>query len=118
MPESQLSHITATKFQASSVSIDEYVAKTTIVPNFVKIDAESSEFDVLQGMSTILSEYRPMISVEVGDMGIEGVILCKDIVTYICEKGYRAYEFRENHIVPHTTKEVYGYDNILFLPDS
>jgi len=118
MPEVALNRVKSTKFQASAISIDEYVTRESLTPNFVKIDAESSEFDILKGMEQTLQELRPMISIEVGDMDIEGVIQSRDLVMYLVSKGYHPYEFSVDGIVRHQLKERYGYDNILFLPES
>ena len=100
------------------ISIDDYVARNNLSPRFVKIDAESAEFDILRGMEQTLKELRPMISIEVGDMDIEGVIQCRDLVMYLISKGYHPYEFSVDGIVRHQLKERYDYDNILFLPES
>ena len=59
-----------------------------------------------------------MISVEVGDMDIEGVIPCGELVMYLVNQGYRAYEFSGGAIVDHQPKDRYEHDNILFLPES
>ena len=94
------------------------MSREHLTPNFVKIDAESAECDILKGMERTLQQFRPMISIEVGDMDIKGVVKCKDIVMYLVNKDYYAYEFSRTGIIKHQLKERYGYDNILFLPES
>jgi FkbM family methyltransferase len=116
MTENELSRKKITQFQAPTISIDEYVEQKKLTPNFVKIDAESAEFDILKGMEQTINRCRPIISVEVGDMDIEGVISCRELVLYLLEKGYWAYEFDGNGIAKHQPKDRYEYDNILFLP--
>ena len=100
------------------ISIDDYVARNNLSPRFVKIDAESAEFDILKGMEQTLNSCRPTVSVEVGDMDIVGVIPCRDLVQYLVNKGYRAYDFDGDAIVERQLRERYEYDNILFLPQS
>jgi FkbM family methyltransferase len=116
MKEGELSRVEVTQFQASSIFIDQYVAQKTLTPNFVKIDAESTEFDILKGMVQTITRYRPIISVEVGNMDIDGVIPCRDLALHLIDKGYAAYEFHGGQIVEHQVRERYEYDNILFLP--
>jgi len=116
MTEDRLSRIKVTQFQAPTISIDDYVAQENITPDFVKIDAESSEFDIIQGMKQTICRCRPIISVEVGDMDIEDVISCKEMVLCLVNEGYTAHEFNGDEIVIHQPQERYEYDNILFLP--
>lgn len=118
MPEAALNRVKSTKFQAEAISIDEYVARESLTPNFIKIDAESAEFDILTGMEQTREEFRPIISIEVGDMDIEGVLPSRELVLYLVNKRYHAYEFRDSRIVEHQLRERYEYDNILFLPES
>jgi len=118
MTEDELSRVKVTEFQAPTVSIDEYLEQNNLTPNFVKIDAESAEFDILKGMERTINNCRPIISVEVGDMDIEGVIPCRELVEYLVDKGYCAHGFDGEEIVKHQTRERYEYDNILFLPES
>ena len=59
-----------------------------------------------------------MISIEVGDMDIEGVLPSGDLVLYLVNKRYHAYEFSGGGIVGHQPKSRYEYDNILFLPEN
>jgi hypothetical protein len=64
-----------------------------------------------------VGQFKPMISIEVGDMDIEGVILCRDLVMYLVNKGYHALEFSGGGIVGHQIRDRYEYDNILFLAE-
>ena len=118
MDDAALNRVKSTKFQAPAISLDEYVARESLTPNFVKIDAESAEYDILRGMEHTLQRCKPMISIEVGDMDIEGIIPCRELVMYLVNKGYHAYEFNGGAIVEHQLRERYEYDNILFLPGS
>lgn len=48
-----------------TLAIDDFVAGVGVNPDFVKVDVEGAEFDVLIGMSKTLTEKRPMVGVEV-----------------------------------------------------
>ena len=50
------------------VSIDDLIAQNRITPpNFVKVDVEGAELDVLKGMSETIKTYQPTIIYEVDD---------------------------------------------------
>ena len=105
-----------TEHEIKAISIDDYVKNIGIIPNFIKIDAESSEFEVLLGMEETIDKFHPMISIEVGDFNIRGVAASKDIVSFLINKGYYPYEFKNGKIIQHNLKnDQYQYDNILFL---
>jgi len=104
------------RYEIQAISLDEYVSGNNIKPDFIKIDAESAEYDILLGMSRILREIRPIISLEVGDMDLPGVLTSKELIIYLINKGYQAYDFNEESIIRHEIKDRYSYDNILFLP--
>ena len=106
------------KVEVSIISIDQYVAENALTPDFVKIDAESADYEILMGMKETLRKCRPIISVEVGDMDIAGVRPSKDIVHFLVENGYQPYEHNDGEIAKHTTKDRYEYRDLLFLPES
>jgi FkbM family methyltransferase len=47
------------------VRLDDFAKKHSIVPNFVKIDTEGFELNVLKGMTDILKTIKPIIMIEV-----------------------------------------------------
>ena len=50
------------------VSIDDLVAQNKIAPpNFVKVDVEGAELDVLKGMTQTIKTYRPKVIYEIDD---------------------------------------------------
>ncbi len=101
-----------------TVTIDEYISDKKIEPDFLKIDAEASEIDVLQGMENTLTRIKPIITIEVGDIkGPQGAILSKPAVEYILKKGYRCIELDQSKEMEHKVQNHYTYDNLLFLPN-
>ena len=114
----QASPAKANRFEVDTISIDEYVEQEKLSPDFVKIDAENADYEILTGMEDTLSKFRPIMSVEVGDMDIEGVHLSKDIVRFLVDRGYKPYEHRDGSIVEHTPQERYEYGDLFFLPVS
>ena len=97
-----------------SLALDDYVRAGAPRPDFVKVDAEGAELDILKGMGGLLNENGPAISLEVGDPGAPGG--SRDVLEYLTSKGYRPFEYRDGAIVPHQPKDRYAYDNLLFKP--
>jgi len=116
LPQNVISKLKPLPYEVSAISVDEYVINNNIKPNFIKIDAESSEYEIILGMEKTIDKFRPIISIEVGDM--KGVPPSKDLVNFLVSCGnYQPYEFKEGKILQHALKnEQYQYDNILFLP--
>jgi FkbM family methyltransferase len=102
-----------------AVSLDAYVEQTGSRPSFIKIDAESSELPILQGMSNVLSCYRPLLSLEVGDVdGAQAPCTSRELISYLLERGYRVFQHRSGKIEPHVPRDRYSYDNLLFVANS
>jgi len=107
-----------TKHEARCTSLDEYIFEKGIFPGLVKIDAESAEYEILRGMQKTLEEIRPIMSIEVGDMAVDGIPPSRDLILHLCDKGYQAYDWDGGEIVIHQLKDHYQHGNLLFLPAS
>ena len=84
--------------------------------DLIKIDAESSELFVLYGLLQTIRMYKPGIIVEVGDVdGTAPSSSSREIVEWLKEQGYDAYEACGGELVLHEAKERYEYGNLLFL---
>ncbi len=105
-------------FNAKCISIDEYVEENNLKPDFIKIDAENSEYKILIGMKRTIERFRPIISLEVGDMGIKDVVESKTLVEFLMKNGYQVYELLGNDIKKSGMRDGnYKYGNLLFLPN-
>ena len=49
---------------APTISIDGFVAEHGVIPDFIKIDVEGFEYEVLKGSETVLRKYSPKIIIE------------------------------------------------------
>ena len=99
------------EFEVQAISLDEYIYSTKIVPDFIKIDAEGAEYEILTGGGRMIKDIQPIISIEVGGRN------SAKCIHYLTERGYQAYEYKEGHIIRHRLRDRYLYDNILFLPE-
>jgi len=118
LSEGIIAKLKVKKYEVEGISIDDYVENNALIPDFIKIDAESSEFEILLGMEKTINKFHPIITIEVGDMCVEGVPTTKELINFLINRGYKPYEFKEGEILQHTPKnEQYKYNNILFLPN-
>jgi len=117
LPVKILKKLKPNQYQVEAIPIDEYVEEKGIKPDFIKIDAESAEYEILLGMSKIIERFQPMISIEVGDIGDQNVRTSQDPINFLVNKNYQPYEFKDGEIKKHyISTDPYQYDNILFLP--
>jgi len=75
-------------FDVPTITVDQYVADTGILPNVLKIDVEGFEFDVLQGAADTLAT-RPKIFLEIHtaelplyNASVQGVLDLLDLDEY------------------------------------
>ena len=55
-------HISSTgNVKVNTITLDEFIRNHQIIPDFIKIDVEGAEFQVLSGAKTILNEYHPTL---------------------------------------------------------
>jgi FkbM family methyltransferase len=106
----------ARRVRVAAVSLDDYCAAGRVRPRFVKIDAESAEHRILQGMDRLLAEDRPFVSLEVGDFDIPGVPASSTVLRAMIARQYAPFEYADGAIRPHAVRTSYGYDNILLAP--
>ncbi|HUP88517.1 MAG TPA: FkbM family methyltransferase [Longimicrobiales bacterium] len=108
-----------TPIEVRSVRLDEFVRDLDGGPLFVKIDVESAEAHVLQGMHRVIDELRPVISLEVGDFDLPGVPPSRELIDALAARRYRVFEYGtpSEPLRLHAPRERYGYDNLVFVPE-
>lgn len=108
--------LSGTTFSVKTVSIDDYAQRTSIRPDVVKVDAESSEMEVLRGMVATLTESRPVLTLEGGDVGVEGAATTADYITYLEGFGYEPFECSDRPARRYAPRDRHAHLNLLFLP--
>lgn len=104
-------------FQVDALTIDGYIDRTGVKPNMLKIDAEGAELEILKGMERTLREVKPVVTLEMGDVGAaKGTRTSRNVVDHILARGYQGFEYKGNKRVPHTPLETYPYTNLVFMP--
>jgi FkbM family methyltransferase len=103
---------------ARSVKLDDVLDEFGGAPLFVKIDVESAESHVLDGMGRVMDRRRPVISMEVGDFDLPDVPSSRELIDTITSRGYRVFEYGTpaEPLRVHEPRARYGYDNLVFIP--
>ena len=78
--------------QVSGDTIDQLVKKYSLMPGFIKIDAEGAEHLVLKGASETLNHFHPIILSEISDflLNAQGATSA-DIFRYLTGLGYSLF---------------------------
>ena len=51
------------KERCKLITIDDFIEATNIIPNFIKVDIEGSELELLKGAQKCIIQYKPKISI-------------------------------------------------------
>lgn len=117
LEEAALKGLKPTVYDVKTTTIDEYTASANIRPDFIKIDAENAEFDILSGMPNTLSRIKPIVTLEVGDVNTGDFKNSAESVRFLTDHRYTAHEWKNGALVKHTLAESYKHTNLIFLPD-
>ena len=98
-------------YEVESITLDEYCAAFALVPDFIKIDAETAEPQILRGGMHTLARHRPTIAIEVWDDPARD---SRDDIAFLLSHGYEAFEYHAGAVIPHRLRDSYGYTNLLF----
>jgi FkbM family methyltransferase len=83
--------------------------------DFVKIDAEGFEHNILEGMKKIIARYRPVIFCEIYQ-GTDSNKHPDETVKFVSELGYDAFVLEDNTLVKYRKHNDIFY-NYFFFPD-
>jgi len=117
MRDGEGERLTGREFQARARKVDDVIREIGLPDiDLIKIDAESSEIHVLQGLTDTLRRDHPRIILETGDFGLEGVPKTDDLIGWLREFGYKPYEIgRDNILRPASAKKFdFVGGNLLF----
>lgn len=111
--------IRAQKISVPSISLSTFCSENSIKPDFIKIDSEGFEHEVLLGSLELLqttAKKRPLVSIEVAG-GTTWAQNNQQAFSILTSLSYDPYEISpEGLLTPHTLQASYAYDNLLFLP--
>lgn len=116
LENSMVAKMNPVSYDVKAISIDKYVDESGVRPDFIKIDAESAEYDILKGMTTTLNDIRPIITLEVGDVNEGEFKNSSDCVHFLVAHNYKVLELRDGELREHKIEKKYSYTNLLFIP--
>lgn len=101
--EAGLAEGTASLKYANGRAASERVTLDTIdnltrelpVPNFIKIDVEGYQLEVLRGGEHCLKTHAPLLMAELKDVGETNQTMFAEIENYVADLGYHLYEIRK-----------------------
>jgi FkbM family methyltransferase len=102
-------------YDVESITLDEYCAVRDLAPDFIKIDAETAEPEILRGSEHTIARHRPVIALEVWDDPARD---SRDDIAFFMNHGYEAFEYQAGATVPHRLRDSYEYTNLLFVHPS
>jgi FkbM family methyltransferase len=83
--------------------------------DFIKIDAESSEKFVLEGLSSTILRDKPVIVMEASDACEGNGASTEELISILSGYGYRAFTWNgKQELIPYTIDGVVGYENLVF----
>jgi FkbM family methyltransferase len=102
------------EIEVVSTTLDLYCEKNKIIPSFIKLDLEGSEYYAIQGSIKTITKYKPDISLEVaGDDEWSENIHKSDYI--LKELGYKSFKINlDGSIESHDLKDKYSYDNLIY----
>ena len=65
------------------------------VPNFIKIDVEGYQLEVLRGGEYCLKTHAPLLMAELKDVGKTNRDMFREIENYVADLGYQLYEIKK-----------------------
>jgi FkbM family methyltransferase len=113
VPSRERDQLGARTYEVPCVRLDDYLAGHGLRPDFIKIDAEGSELDVLRGMEETLKETEGLVSVEVGDYD-DGPSMSRECIAFMARLGLSCFESRQGALIRHCVQRSYGYGNLCF----
>jgi len=111
--------VVTTPVPVEVISIDEYIGQTGMAVNFLKIDVEGAELDVLRGGRQLLSgTKRPVVLAEVYDLRTkEWGYRAREIVGFLSQLGYEWFEVGVDGLLQPISSELESYDaNLVAVP--
>jgi FkbM family methyltransferase len=107
--------------ESAEVNVTAKTADIIVAPHndrriaVIKIDAESSEEFVLEGLSVTLARHRPVILLELGGAAADDATRLRKITGILGDAGYLCRRWRNGYLVGVELDKSLPYDNYIWL---
>jgi FkbM family methyltransferase len=103
------------KIKVKTIAIDSFCKEKNVWPTFIKIDAEGSEYLILEAMSFVLDTAHPLVTIEVSnDKDLQEN--SRKSITTLTQKGYQCFKILlDGDLEEYTLENLPKYDNFLFV---
>jgi FkbM family methyltransferase len=86
-------------FQVSAITLDAFVAKAGLKPDFIKMDVEGAEHDVLVGARETIAKYRPKMLIELHHF--DGNVAGHPVPSLLADMHYEVGWIDRAHMTSH-----------------
>lgn len=103
-----------------AVTLDSYCKINNLHPNFIKLDTEGSEYNILLGAEEMIVTYRPIVTVEIWDQTAKRGLVQK-MIEFLLPYSYKCYQLINGfNLVPIKKSEDINsrFSNLVFLQKS
>jgi FkbM family methyltransferase len=105
-------------------TLDTVFSKEKIIPDFIKIDTQGAELEILKGAEVLLKNHHPMVTCETWCAEVyKDAPMMHQIITYMDSLDYQVFDMELAAAWKHGSKEIYskrksiGYE-ILFVKNN
>ena len=111
------STVPPTSIKVEAIRLDDYVSRNHLKIDFIKLDTEGAESQVLQGLECTLADQRPLLFIEVDDRyPMPGVPPSRETIAWITSIGYEPLEYSNGQLQGHLIRHNYNLTNLYFVP--
>jgi FkbM family methyltransferase len=82
---------TPDNLKVNLISLDDFIFKTKIFPDLLKIDVEGAEGEVLKGSEILINKYKPIFIIELHSPEQDLYV-----ASFLFERGYEIYRLNED----------------------
>jgi len=103
----------ATRIEVDAVSLNDWARTSHVLPDFIKVDVEGAELEVLLG-ATALLQMNPFLSVEIWRRS--GEKHAEQLIHFLRGFSYQPHRLDRGRLVPYRFMDDFDFANLIFVP--
>lgn len=115
LPQTELS-APPRRIRVPARTLDSMIEEIGKAPDFLKIDAEGVELEVLKGAERTLAA-RPIISAEVWGMSESARGKSRELISFLEKKKYTPFRLKQGVRESFDPNQEFAFANIIFIPN-